>query len=94
MNLATGARWVTRAGDDGASLAIVDADERVVVDVDRSEWAGVGFDGDWTSSAHLLHPDALRAMTRGAATRDGGRWYEQPGRRRAVSRPHRGAPAP
>lgn len=78
LDVETGARWIRRGDDGRPQLTIVDDESQVLVDVDASEWANVGFEGSWTRSFHLLDPDALKSMKpEGPAMADGARWYRR-----------------
>ena len=60
-----------------AKLALGDAEDAVIVDVDKAGFANFGFHGSWTRARHLVDPDALAKMRRiGAPDGAGAQWYE------------------
>ena len=77
LDLATSAQWIEKSGVQPPKLRLVNANDRVIVDVPPTEYANVGFDGKWSTAYHLLDPDTLRGMkiSKRSAPK-GARWYE------------------
>lgn len=78
FNVAGAARWVSLGPDRRLRLTLVDASEKLMIDVDVPDFGNVGFDGSWDGAYFLLDPKALAGMAkRGARLADGGQWYER-----------------
>lgn len=76
-HLETASRWITPAPTGEAKLALVDADDAVIVDVDKAGFANFGFHGSWARARHLVDPDSLAKMRRvGSPDGAGAQWYE------------------
>jgi len=76
FNLARSASWVQSAAPNGVKLQLVDSQDRVLVDVDRSNYADVGFEGSWEKAYFLIDPRALKTMNNeGAGPVPGTHWY-------------------
>lgn len=77
MDLAAAARWITLDGGKTLRVRLVNAHDRVVVDVPAAEFGNVGFDGSWASARHLLDPRQLETMKPAAGDAPAGtRWYQ------------------
>ncbi|MBS0390761.1 MAG: hypothetical protein JSR23_06310 [Proteobacteria bacterium] len=77
MDIAAAARWVQRNADGRLQLRLVNAHERLLVDVPQAEWGQVGFDGQWAAAQHLLDPAQIARMKPLArAAPAGARWYQ------------------
>ena len=77
MDVAAAARWVQRAPDGTLRVRLVNAHDKLAVDVPQADWANAGFDGQWASALHLLDPARVARMTplaRPAPT--GSKWVE------------------
>lgn len=62
LDVNTAARWITRGPDGAPTLRLVSAEDQVVVDVAKTDWDNVGFDGSWAAASHLLDPALLGRM--------------------------------
>jgi hypothetical protein len=62
LDTAAAARWVTRSPDGTVGVRLASREDKVVVDVTRSDFENVGFDGSWTATYYLIDPAALRRM--------------------------------
>jgi hypothetical protein len=81
MDVTAASRWVVRAADGSLRVRVVNAHDKVVVDVGAPDYANIGFDGQWTSASQLLDPTQLRRMKPLARPAPAGaRWYEGGGR--------------
>jgi hypothetical protein len=77
FNLAAATRWIVRSGDAVPRLMLVDTDEKIVIDVDRSDYGNLGFEGSWETAYFLLDPGMLSRMNRrGPKGADGAQWFE------------------
>ena len=77
VDVALAARWIARQGDDKPRLMLVDPLQKTIIDVDRSDFENVGFEGSWAGAYFLVAPNLLASMTRrGARLADGGQWYD------------------
>ncbi|NTV11625.1 MAG: hypothetical protein HGA47_12765 [Zoogloea sp.] len=76
LDQSTSARWITRAADGKLRVRLVNAHERMTVDIGPADYANIGFDGNWESAWHLLDPRQLKTfkpLPRSAPA--GSRWY-------------------
>ena len=77
LDLAAAARWITLEGGKVVKVRLVNAHDRVVIDVPPAEFGDVGFDGSWENAFHLLDPRQLQAMKPAAGEAPPGtRWYQ------------------
>jgi len=77
MDIGAAARWVVRQGDGKLQLRLVNTHEKMVVDVAPTDYANVGFDGQWTTASQLLDPEQIRRMQPIQRSAPAGcRWYE------------------
>lgn len=77
MDIAAASRWVERGSDGKLRVRIVNAHEKVTVDITPVDYNNIGFDGKWTTASQLLDPEQIKrmkAITRSAPA--GARWYE------------------
>lgn len=68
-------RWLQKKADGTLRLLYADPHDRVLVDVDRTNYADVGFDGSWERARFLVDPASLAAMRVEGAPVDGAQWY-------------------
>lgn len=81
MDVNAASRWVVKGVDGKLRVRIVNAHEKLVVDVAPTDYANIGFDGRWSTANQLIDPAQLQRMK--ASTRPapvGARWYESSGR--------------
>lgn len=62
MDIAAAARWVTRTDDGKLQVRLVNAHEKRVIDVPKTDYGNVGFDGEWSTASQLLGTDQVRKM--------------------------------
>ena len=77
MDIAAASRWVELGNDGKLRVRIVNAHEKVTVDITPVNYNNIGFDGKWTTASQLLDPEQIKrmkAITRSAPA--GTRWYE------------------
>jgi hypothetical protein len=68
---------VLRSDDGKLRVRIVDAHEKMVVDVPPVDYANIGFDGKWTTASQLLDPEQIKRMKASSRNAPAGtRWYE------------------
>ena len=77
MDIAAAARWITKEGEQPVRIRLVNAHDKVVVNVPAAEYGNIGFDGKWTSASQLLDPEQLKRMKPAKrAAPAGTRWFE------------------
>ena len=77
MDTSTAARWVSRLNDGKLQVRLVNAHDKLVIDVPKTEFANINFDGDWANASQLLGTEQVRKMKPLAdAAPAGQRWYE------------------
>ena len=79
MDIAAAARWITKEGEQPVRIRLVNAHDKVVVNVPAAEYGNIGFDGNWANAQYLLDPQQLKTMTSKA-----GGWYERSANGRSV----------
>lgn len=62
LDTAAAARWVTRVADGSATVRLASREDKVLVDVSRTDFDNVGFDGSWAAAYYLIDPAALKQM--------------------------------
>ena len=65
LDVSTASRWITRNADGAVQMRIVPNDEKVVVNIGRTDYGNVGFDGSWTAAWNLIDPALLSRMKAG-----------------------------
>lgn len=70
LDVAAAARWITREADGTPRLRLASAEDKVLVDVARTDYENVGFDGQWTSAYYLIDPAVLKRMKAGTTQGD------------------------
>ena len=70
LDVATASRWITRGADGATQMRIVPNGDKVVVNVGKTDYGNVGFDGSWAAAWHLMDPAALSRMTTGRVVGD------------------------
>lgn len=74
---ASAVRWVRRDAHGALQVRLVDRHDRLLIDVPRSEYANIGFDGNWVRASQLLDPAVVATMAPMArASQPGTRWRE------------------
>lgn len=77
MDIHAAARWVTRTDTGKLEVRLVNAHDKLVVDVSKTDYANIGFDGEWASASQLISTEQIRKMkpsSQNAST--GNRWFE------------------
>ena len=77
MDVNAASRWVVRTSDGKLRVRIVNAQEKLVVDVAPTDYGNIGFDGRWSTASQLIDPLQLQRMK--VSNREapvGTRWYE------------------
>lgn len=65
LDVSTASRWITHGADGTVQVRIVPNDERVVVNVGKTDYGNIGFDGSWTAAWNLIDPALLTRMKAG-----------------------------
>lgn len=77
MDVNAASRWVVRGGDGKLRVRIVNAHEKLVVDVAPTDYGNIGFDGRWSTASQLVDPLQLQRMKASSRVAPAGtRWYE------------------
>jgi hypothetical protein len=64
LDVVVAARWITRDAGGALRVRLASRTDRVLVDVDKTDFANIGFDGSWPAAYHLMDPAALKGMQR------------------------------
>lgn len=70
LDVAAAARWVTRDERGEPRLRLVSAEDKVVIDIARTDYGNVGFDGSWPAAWHLIDPAVLQQLKAAAPVGD------------------------
>ena len=70
LDVSTASRWITRGTDGAVLMRIVPNADKVVVNVGKTDYGNVGFDGSWAAAWHLMDPTVLSRMTAGRVVGD------------------------
>jgi hypothetical protein len=62
LDVAVAARWITRDAGGAMRVRLASRMDKVLVDVDKTDFANIGFDGSWLAAYHLMDPAALKGM--------------------------------
>jgi hypothetical protein len=70
LDVAVAAHWITH--DDAGILRVrlASQKDKVLVDVDKTDFANIGFDGSWFAAYYLIDPKALKDMKTAAKKGD------------------------
>ena len=70
LNASTASRWITRAANGDIALRLVPNDEKLLVNVTKTDYGNVGFDGSWAAAWSLIDPATLKRMKAGPVAGD------------------------
>ena len=62
LDVAVAARWITQDNAGKLRVRLASKEDKVLVDVDKTDFANIDFDGSWLAAYHLIDPAALKAM--------------------------------
>lgn len=62
LDTATAPRWISRTAKGDVALKLVPRDGNVLVNVTRTDYGNVGFDGSWAAAWSLIDPAVLKRM--------------------------------
>ena len=62
LDVAVAARWITRDASGKLRVRLASREDKVLVDVDQTDFANIDFDGSWLAAYHLIDPAALKTM--------------------------------
>ena len=62
LDVVTASRWLVRGVDGSVRVRLAAKEDKVLVDVAKTEYSNIGFDGSWTAAYYLIDPDALKRM--------------------------------
>ena len=70
LDVSTASRWITRPPNGDIALRLVPNDEKVLVNVTKTDYGNVGFDGSWAAAWSLIDPATLKRMKAGPVAGD------------------------
>ena len=70
IDVATASRWISKDAAGIAQISLVPNDEKVLVNVSKTDWENVGFDGSWDAAWGLIDPASLKRMKAGTVAGD------------------------
>lgn len=70
LDVTAAARWITSDDKGNPAIRLVSSEDKVVVDVAKTDYGNIGFDGSWIAAYHLLDPAVLQKMTAAKAVGD------------------------
>lgn len=77
LDVNAASRLITRDAKGNLSLRLVEHEEHQIVDVPKSEFDAVGFDGHWPTAYYLVDPVRLKDFKRlNQSAPAGSQWYE------------------
>lgn len=62
LDTAAAARWITRSADGTAGVRLASREDKVLVEIAKTDFENVGFDGSWAAAYYLIDPAALKRM--------------------------------
>ena len=62
LDATTASRWISRTENGDMALKLVPKDGKVLVNVTRTDYSNVGFDGSWAAAWSLIDPAMLKRM--------------------------------
>ncbi len=62
LDTAAASRWITRSADGTAGVRLASREDKVLVEVAKTDFENVGFDGSWAAAYYLIDPAALKRM--------------------------------
>lgn len=77
LDVAASARWIIRNAKGDLQVQLVNRYEKMIVNINPTDYGNIGFDGGWDAAYHLLSPRQLASMTpTDLAAPAGCKWYE------------------
>lgn len=77
MDIHASARWITRMDDGKLQVRLVNAHDKLVIDIPKTEYSNIGFDGDWNTASQIIATEQVKKMKAiDAPAPTGNRWYE------------------
>lgn len=78
MNFALAGKWLVQDGKGQVKYRVVRAEDKKIIEPRTTEYATLGFDGDWDAAYYLVNRAALKKMTLlKIAAPAGAQWYEK-----------------
>jgi hypothetical protein len=62
LDVSMAARWITQDDAGKVRVRLASQEDKVLVDVDKTDFTNIGFDGSWLAAYHLMDPAALKGM--------------------------------
>ena len=70
LDVATSTRWITRDASGAMKVRLVPNEEKVLVNVTKTDFGNIGFDGSWAAAWSLIDPATLKRMKEGPVSGD------------------------
>ena len=68
IDVSTASRWISKDAAGIAQISLVPNDEKVLVNVSKTDWENVGFNGSWDAAWGLIDPASLKRMKTGTVS--------------------------
>jgi hypothetical protein len=62
LDVSTASRWISKDALGNAQISLVPSGQKVLVNISKSDWENVGFDGSWDAAWGLIDPARLKRM--------------------------------
>lgn len=70
LDKSTAARWISKDATGATQIKLVPYDQKILVNVSKSDWENVGFDGSWDTAWGLIDSATLKRMEAGTPAGD------------------------
>lgn len=77
LDVATATRYISKDGKGVVSLKLIETHDHDVVDIPKTEYEAVGFDGNWANAYYLVDPTRIKTFKPlSQPAPQGAKWYE------------------
>lgn len=70
IDVSTASRWISKDTAGNTQIKLAPNDEKLLVNVSKTDWENVGFDGSWNAAWSLIDPASLKRMKAGSTIGD------------------------
>ena len=70
IDKSTASRWISKDAAGVTHIKLIPNDQKILVNVSKTDWENVGFDGSWDAAWGLVDPATLKRMKAGSASGD------------------------
>lgn len=70
IDKSTASRWISKDAAGATQIKLVPNDQKMLVNVSKTDWENVGFDGSWDAAWGLIDPATLKRMKAGSVSGD------------------------